>query len=86
MKSKRGQSTLFISIVIGVMLFMVGMIAINFITDAVDYGRGTSGLNCASPTTDGVKVSCLLVDGLVPYFFLIVISAAGGYFISKLLI
>ena len=82
--NNRGQ-TLFISIMVAMMIFAVGVIAINFITPEIDTAR--TSLDCSNASiSDGSKVSCLLTDITIPYFIVMVISLAGGFITERLLI
>jgi len=83
--NKKGQ-TLGISIIIAITIFIVGMMSINFIKDAVTDVRLATNLNCAAPTSDGTKLTCLAVDFVVPYFIIIVLSATGGIITARLLL
>lgn len=69
------------SILIALAFFMFGMLFMNFIMDDVTLTR--TDLNCASPDTDGDKIVCLIVDGVIPFFIIIILSTAGGYIIGK---
>lgn len=65
------------------MLFMAGMLFVAPIMDSIAPARAS--LDCSSPAdiSDGTKVTCLFVDGIVPYFILLILSIAGGAIISK---
>ena len=89
--NKKAQSNgipgLGIAFMVAVFIFMIGMISVNFIKDEVTRAIGSDQLNCADDTiSDGTKVTCLLVDIVVPYFIIIIISAAGGVITARLLI
>lgn len=77
------QTSLFLSILVALMLFFVGMIVVNFIMTSVTNARTDN--SCASPSTDGGKALCLLFDIVVPYFFIIIIATAGGIITAKFL-
>lgn len=84
---KRGQiSSLGFSVLVALMLFMIGMVTVNLLMPSIDQTR--IDLSCSSPTaiSDGIKVTCLLVDGVMPYFIVLVLSTAGGFVTNKLLI
>lgn len=57
-------------------------------------GTGTAqgpGLDCGSSSSpnqnvsDGTKITCLVTDGVVPYFIIVIISIAGGLIIGRAL-
>ena len=81
MNKKSQTGGLFFAILIAFLIFFAGMIIVNFIKLSVTDAR--NAVVCSAPATDGTKALCLLFDGVVPYFFLIVISAAGGLIISR---
>lgn len=58
--------------------FMFGMIFLNFLMPDVALIRNASNLHCAAPDTEGDKLTCLIVDGVIPLFILAVLSTAGG--------
>ena len=72
-----------IALIVAIMLFIIGLMSINFIIGEVTRARDASNLNCDSPTSDGIKLTCLLVDIVVPYFIIIILSTAGGLIIAK---
>ena len=86
MNNKGQIAELGLAVLIAMMLFMSGMIALNILKDSVTDAR--TGLSCSSPATisDGTKILCLIVDGVVPYFIISIISVAGGLIISKFII
>jgi len=84
MKSKKGQ-TLGIAVMIAITLFIVGMLSINFIKDEVTRARGSTNLDCSNSAdiSDATKLTCLVVDLIVPYFIVIIISVSGGLIVAK---
>lgn len=84
--NKRGQ-TLGISIIVAITIFLVGMVVVNILTPEVTSARSATGLDCSnSDISDGTKLTCLVVDLAIPYFFVIVISLAGGWITSRLIL
>jgi hypothetical protein len=82
---KRG-SVLF-AIIVTITIFMFGMLVINFVKDDVDLARDSTNLDCGNLSiSDGAKVACLGADVTIPYLFLLVLSAIGGFLASKFLI
>jgi len=83
--NRKGQATLGLAIIVAITLFMVGMLSINFIKGEVTRTRDSDNLNCAATDdiSDGTKLTCLVVDWVIPYFFIIIISVAGGLITSR---
>jgi hypothetical protein len=96
----KGQSIL-MGVIIGVMLFLVGMVFLNFITPEhwidgsdsmlVELGCGTVAANgtivgAAAGISDGVKATCLIGEIIIPYFIVLVISAVGGIVLARFLL
>jgi len=89
---KKAQ-TLGIAIIVAITLFLVGMMAINYIKPVVTIARDSSHLDCSNSAdafpdgiSDGTKITCLVVDLVVPYFILLVFSLAGGIIVARFLI
>ena len=74
--NKRGVVA--IAILFAVIYFMVGMITYQLIKPDITIQRDSNHLNCSSPSTDGDRISCLLLDGIIPYLIIAVLSTAGG--------
>lgn len=69
------------------MIFLSGIIVINILKPDITLARNTTtGLNCSNATaiSDGTKLTCLVVDLTIPYFIIIILSAAGGVITNKL--
>lgn len=79
------KGALFLSIIIAGMLFMSGMVLLNYLKTEVSSTTSASGLNCDSASTisDGVKLTCLITDSVIPVFIISLISVAGGIIIGK---
>ena len=75
--NNKGQ-TLGISVIIGIVVLIIGLMVINFITPEVD--RARTNLDCSSAGTisDGTKLLCLAVDITVIYWVLIIFSVLIG--------
>lgn len=76
---KKGNVLLFV--LFSLIFFMFGMLIVNLIKPDITTTR--TSLNCAVPDTDGDKVTCLIVDGTVPYFIIAIVSIAGGYIANR---
>jgi len=85
--NKKGQGT-GIAIIVAITLFIVGMVTVNILTIDVSLARNSENLDCANVTgiSDGTKLTCLAVDWAVPYLFILVFSAAGGFITRRFLI
>lgn len=87
MLHNKGQLADFgLSLLIALMIFMSGMLFINPLTSSIDAARADLSCSSASTISDGTKLLCLVVDTVVIYFIIAVISLAGGMVLSKLLI
>lgn len=90
----RGQSIL-MAVIVGVMLFMVGMIFLNFITPdswvdgsdsmMTELGCGNS-TNSGTDISDGVKATCLIGEIIIPYSIMIILSAVAGIILARFLV
>ena len=85
MKSKKAQS-MGIAVVIAITLFIIGMTVVNILKPEVTSARSSTGLNCTGDISDGTKLTCLAVDLVIPYFIIIIISAAGGLITARLVL
>lgn len=85
--NKKGQANLGIAIIVGFMIFLVGIPIINILKPDVDIARGSTALDCTNTSiTDGNRLACLAVDLTIPYFMLLIMSAAGGVIVSRFLV
>ena len=69
--------------VIGIYVFIMGVLFIPFITPLITQQR--TDLNCALPgsITGGTMLTCLLGDLIIPYFIWFIVSFALGYIGGK---
>lgn len=81
---KNKKANMYFAIMIALVVFMTGMIIVNFLKTEVTSTR--TSINCTSPATDGTKVLCLITDSIVPYFIVLVLSIALGVITEKVLI
>ena len=86
MKSKKGQ-TLGLAILIAITIFIVGMLSINFLKPEITRARDAANLNCAAvdDISDATKLTCLVVDVVIPYFIILIFSVAGGLITARFL-
>jgi len=81
--NKSGQ-TMGVAIISAIVIFIIGMMSINFIMSEVTDAR--TNLNCsdASEISDATKLLCLVIDTTVPYWIWLVISIAAGAVIGRM--
>lgn len=88
MMSKKGNMGLFgMSLLIGFVFFMIGMIFVNPINSTIDSVR--TDLTCSaapSSLSSGNMFMCLLFDIVSPYFIIGVLSVFMGIITARLMI
>jgi len=77
------KASTFLVILIVIFYFIVGMILYQFIKPEIDSTR--TNIVCASPSTAGDRVTCLIVDGIIPIVIITILASAGGYLTERLL-
>lgn len=82
---KRGQ-TLMISALFSLFIFLFGIVFINFIMPEVTLARTSLTCSDSSNISDGTKATCLLVDIVVPYFIITLVSLSGGVLLNRILV
>lgn len=81
--NNKGQLAL-VGLMIGIFIFFIAMAFINPIKEVIDDARDTDQLNCSSATiSDGKKITCLAIDLILPYFIIIVLAVAGGWISAR---
>ena len=85
--NNKGQTT-FMSIIFAIIIFMIGMIFINFLKPEITTSRASDNLDCSNGAsiTDGNKLMCLFTSVTLSLFILSIVSLVGGYLLSKFLI
>lgn len=83
--NNKGQ-TLALGIISAIVIFIIGMLIINFLMPEVTTFR--TNLNCSNPSaiSDGTKLLCLVGDAVIPYIIVLVFSITIGGIISRLAI
>lgn len=83
--NKKGQTAI-LGIMIGVFVFLLAMTFIDPLSDVITESRAADQLDCDnSSISDGKKLTCLMVDLILPYFIGVVIAVAGGYLGARIL-
>jgi len=83
MMNKKGQ-TMGIAILSAVVIFIIGIMCINFILTEVTNARTNLSCSSADTISDGSKLLCLIVDTNVPYFIWLVFSISMGAILSRM--
>jgi len=79
MVMNKGAQVALISLMVGIMVFMLAMVFIDPLSDVIDETRNNTQLDCSnSSISDGKKATCLIVDLILPYFIAIIIAIAGA--------
>lgn len=73
--NKKGQ-TMGLAIVFGICFFIIGLMVLNFVKDEITRTRSSDNLDCSNTAgiSDGTKLTCLVVDIVIPYLILLVLS------------
>jgi len=76
---------LFLGVIVAIMVFMAGVLFVEFIKDDVTQTR--VDLSCSTPDsiTDGTKLLCLVIGGTVPYYIIAFLSIVVGFISDKLI-
>ena len=84
--NRKGGATL-IAIITAALIFMSGMLMVNFFKSDIDDFR--TSMNCDATNksdvflSDGSKIACLGSDLTIPYFIVAIISTAGGVILAR---
>jgi len=82
-KGKKGQ-TMGIAILSAIVIFIIGMMCINFVLTEVTTARVDLSCSDVDNISDGTKMLCLIVDTNVPYFIWLVFSISLGAVIARM--
>lgn len=78
--NKKGN--IFLSIFVALFLFATGVLIMPFLADDITDAR--DNLNCSNvDISDGNKLICLSVSGIMPYFIWFFTSLSVGYLIGR---
>jgi len=75
--NKKGQVNIFISIMLGVVLFFLGLNLAQSLSQVVQDARAEGQLNCSTVTTYQDKANCVVVDSMLPLFVGTAFGIAG---------
>lgn len=73
-----------IAIITCILLIIIGFMCINFVKDEVT--RARTNLNCANADdiSDATKLTCLVIDGTVPYWIWLILSISIGLIVGRM--
>ena len=78
--NKRGN--IFFGVVVGLFLYIMGVLFIPFIVNDIDVARGA--LDCSLTTISyGTMLTCLGIDLVIPYLIWFFVSLAIGYIAGR---
>jgi hypothetical protein len=83
--NKLGQ-TVGLTIISSIVIFIVGMMFLNFLMPEIATFRIEMNCASASSISDGVKLMCLVTDATVPYWILLVFSITLGAIVERFLL
>ena len=74
-----------LAVIAAIMIFIVGMSAVNLLKPEITTLTGITGLNCSnsSAISDGNKLTCLAVDISIPWVLISIIAVAGGLIFNQ---
>ncbi len=82
MMNKKGQ-TMGIAILSAIVIFIIGIMAINFLLPEVSTARINLSCDDAANISDGTKFLCLIVDTQIPYFIWLIFSISMGAILAR---
>lgn len=74
-----------LAVLFAVAYFMMGMIAYQLLKPDIAIQRDASHLDCSAPTWAGDKITCLILDSIIPLFIITILSTAGGIVTDQVL-
>lgn len=84
--NNRGAGVL-LAVVVAFMVFMAGMLFVNYLKPEVTNARATTGMDCSNLNiSDGAKLTCLGIDLVIPYFILGIVSASIGIITARFML
>ena len=83
-KLNKKAQTLGIAIMGAIIVFIIGMMSINFLFDEVVNTRTNLDCSNAAGISDATKLLCLVIDTTIPYWIWLVFSITIGIIIARL--
>ena len=82
--NRKGQ-TVFMSFIFTLMIFMIGLLFINFIKPEISTARTSLECTDINNISDGNKLMCLFVGVTLPLFIWGIVSISGGIILAKII-
>ncbi len=73
-----------IAILSAIVIFIIGIMAINFLMPEVSTARINLSCDDAANISDGTKFLCLIIDTQIPYFIWLIFSISMGAVLSRM--
>ena len=73
-----------IAILSAMVIFIIGIMAINFLMPEVSTARINLSCDDAANISDGTKFLCLIIDTHIPYFIWLVFSISLGAILARM--
>ena len=80
------KGNMYMTILMAVLLFMIGMLIVNFLKEPITTARSDLSCSSAATITDGTKLLCLAIDSTIIYFIILVVSIAGGAILDRVIL
>jgi len=81
--NNKGQ-TMALTIISSIFIFIIGLAIVNLIMPDVDTARVALSCSSADVISDGTKLLCLAIDGLVPYWIVLIFSITFGAIAARM--
>lgn len=63
---------------LAIFYFIFGMIIYQFVKPDIAIARNSDNLKCSLPDTDGDRIVCLLIDGVIPILIIGILAVTAG--------
>lgn len=82
--NNKGQAGM--AVIVAIMIFIVGMSAVNLLKPEVTSLRAADSLDCADTggISDGNKLLCLAIDATIPWVIITIFAVAGGIIFTRI--
>lgn len=84
-KKKKKKGSIMLTIISVLAFFMFGILIIGLLFPDISIARSPDNLDCSNISiSDGNKISCIIVDTVVPLWIVGLLMIGGGYIIYKI--